>query len=111
MHVDKSKLSAREIVLESVEVEQTTVENDKRTYSVEEKRRKYENAYMPWDKHSDDELIKLVVEGKSISELAKIYKRTQDAIKSRIRKLSKESNFSIEELILEYSKAFHQKTN
>ena len=111
VHVDKSKLSTREIVLKSVEIGQTTVENGKRKYSVEEKRRKYENAYMPWDKQSDDELIKFVVEGKSISELATIYKRTQDAIRSRIRKLSKESNFSIEELILEYSKAFRQKTD
>lgn len=109
--VDKSKLSAREIVLESVKVGQTTIENEKRKYSVEEKRKKYKNAYLPWDKQSDDELIKLVVEGKSIRELAAIYKRTQEAIRSRIRKLSKESNFSIEELIFEYNKAFHQKTD
>ena len=57
---------------------------------------------MPWNKQSDDELIKFVVEGKSISELAVIYKRTQDAIRSRIRKLSKENNFSIEESTYEY---------
>jgi len=109
MRADKSKLSAREIVLDLTENEQTTVENNKHKYSVEEKRKKYKNAYMPWDKQSEDELIKFVVEGKSISELAVIYKRTQDAIRSRIRKLSKESNFSIEELIIEYSKAYHKK--
>ena len=108
VRTNKLKLSDREIVLDSVENEQTNNENNKHKYSVEEKRRKYKNAYMPWDKQSDDELIKLVVEGKSIRELAAIYKRTQDAIRSRIRKLSKESNFSIEELILEYSKAFHK---
>ena len=101
VRTDKLKLSAREIVLDSAENEQTAVENNKHKYSVEEKRKKYRNAYMPWDKQSDDELIKLVVEGKSISELAAIYKRTQYAIRSRIRKLSKESNFSIEELIHE----------
>lgn len=101
VRTDKSKLSAREIVLDSAENEQTRAENNKHKYSVEEKRKKYKNAYMPWDKQSDDELIKLVVEGKSISELAAIYKRTQYAIRSRIRKLSKESNFSIEELIHE----------
>lgn len=101
VRTDKSRLSAREIVLDSAENEQTRAENNKHKYSVEEKRKKYKNAYMPWDKQSDDELIKHVVEGKSISELAAIYKRTQYAIRSRIRKLSKESNFSIEELIHE----------
>lgn len=110
VRTDKLKLSDREIVLDSAENEQTEVENNKHKYSVEEKRRRFKNAYMPWDKQSDDELIKLVVEGKSISELAAIFKRTQYAIRSRIRKLSKESNFSIEELILEYSEVFHQKT-
>lgn len=88
---DKFKLSDREIVLDSAENEHTTAEDNKHKYSVEEKRRKYKNAYMPWDKQSDDELMKLVAEGKSIRELAAIYKRTQDAIRSRIRKLSKES--------------------
>lgn len=101
---DKLKLSDREIVLDSAENEHTTAEDNKHKYSVEEKRRKYKNAYMPWDKQSDDELIKLVVEGKSVRELAAIYKRTQEAIRSRIRKLSKESNFNIEELTLKYSK-------
>ncbi len=93
---DKFKLSDREIVLDSAENEHTTAEDNKHKYSVEEKRRKYKNAYMPWDKQSDDELMKLVAEGKSIRELAAIYKRTQDAIRSRIRKLSKESDFNIE---------------
>lgn len=93
---DKLKLSDREIVLDSAENEHTTAEDNKHKYSVEEKRKKYKNAYMPWDKQSDDELIKLVVEGKSIRELAAIYKRTQDAIRSRIRKLSEESDFNIE---------------
>ena len=109
VRTDKSKLSACEVVLESTENEKITVENNKRKYSVEEKRQQYANAYMPWNKQLDDELIKLVVEGKSISELAVIYKRTQDAIRSRIKKLSKESNFSIEELILEYSKEYNKK--
>lgn len=89
--VDKSKLTVREIVLKSVEDEEVSVENDKRKYSVEEKRRKYKNAYAPWDKESDAELMKLVAEGKSISELARVFKRTQDAIKCRIKKLSKEN--------------------
>lgn len=93
---DKFKLSDREIVLDSAENEHTTAEDNKHKYSVEEKRRKYKNAYMPWDKQSDDELMKLVAEGKSIRELAAIYKRTQDAIRSRIRKLSEESDFNIE---------------
>lgn len=93
---DKLKLSDREIVLDSAENEHTTAEDNKHKYSVEEKRKKYKNAYMPWNKQSDDELIKLVVEGKSIRELAAIYKRTQDAIRSRIRKLSEESDFNIE---------------
>ena len=93
---DKLKLSDREIVLDSAENEHTTAEDNKHKYSVEEKRRKYKNAYMPWDKQSDDELMKLVAEGKSIRELAAIYKRTQDAIRSRIRKLSEESDFNIE---------------
>ena len=93
---DKFKLSDREIVLDSAENEHTTAEDNKHKYSVEEKRKKYKNAYMPWDKQSDDELMKLVAEGKSIRELAAIYKRTQDAIRSRIRKLSEESDFNIE---------------
>lgn len=98
-NTDKTELSVREVVLESTKNEKTNAVIDDRKYSIEEKRRKHENAYMPWDKQSDDELIKLVGEGKSISELAAIYKRTQDAIRCRIRKLSKESYLSIEELM------------
>lgn len=62
---------------------------DKSKYSIEAVRVKYENAYMPWSQENDNYLIKLYEEGKSVEELSIIFKRTNDAIKSRLRKYGK----------------------
>jgi ASC-1-like (ASCH) protein len=59
----------------------------KKDYSVEKIRAKYPNAYKPWTKEVDEKLELLFCEGKSISELSKIFKRNEGAINSRIEKL------------------------
>ena len=82
---DKSKFSIKEIVLEPSKDDC----DDNRKYSVEAIRRKYARAYMPWNQEDDDYLIKLYEEGKDVAELSTIFKRTNDAIRSRLKKYGK----------------------
>lgn len=57
------------------------------TYSFAACRLDYANAYEPWSKEDDDQLEELWCEGKSVSELSKIFERKPGAISSRIKKL------------------------
>lgn len=54
---------------------------------MEEKIKKYPNAYKPWTLKDDEKLISLVKEQKSINEIAVMFKRNNGAIVSRIKKL------------------------
>ena len=45
------------------------------------------DAYQPWAKEEDQQLIREKESGKTISEMAEIHKRTQGAIRSRLKKL------------------------
>ncbi|MCL4509615.1 MAG: UvrD-helicase domain-containing protein [Bacteroidetes bacterium] len=61
-----------------------------RVYSVGEVRAKHQDAYEPWTENLDDELTVMYSEGVSIKVLAKHFRRTKGAIRSRIKKLKLE---------------------
>ena len=44
-------------------------------------------AYQPWTKKEDEQLIREQKEGKTITEMSEIHKRTSGAIRSRLKKL------------------------
>ena len=44
-------------------------------------------AYQPWTKEEDQRLTRDFEEGKTVKELSEIHKRTQGAIRSRLKKL------------------------
>ena len=46
-------------------------------------------AYQPWTKEEDDRLMLEQKEGKTIPEMSEIHKRTQGAIRSRLKKLER----------------------
>jgi len=58
-----------------------------KTYTMEEIRRQYPNAYKPWCKGDDQKLLNLYREGKSVTELSLIFKRKSSSITSRIKRL------------------------
>ena len=64
----------------------------KKTYTFNEKREQYFNAYKPWCAKDDEQLITLYNEKKSIKELMVIFKRNEGAIRSRIKKLIGKAN-------------------
>lgn len=57
--------------------------------TLEERRMKHGNAYIPWDEEADRVLCRMYDEGKSINLLADIFERTRGAIRSRLIKLGK----------------------
>ncbi|MCD6544199.1 MAG: hypothetical protein J7K34_06790 [Flavobacteriaceae bacterium] len=59
----------------------------KKAYSITEKRKKHKNAYEKWTAENDEKLEMLFCEGKTTTELSKIFERNNGAIKSRIKKL------------------------
>ena len=54
---------------------------------IEQTRIFHKQAYEPWTKKADKELISLFRKGKTVSELSNTFGRTQGAIRSRINKL------------------------
>lgn len=56
-------------------------------YSVADIRTKHTNAYRAWTKKEDDTLEKLKCERKSVAEIARLFERKEDAIRSRLKKL------------------------
>lgn len=58
-----------------------------KSYTIEEKRKYHSNAYKPWSRIDDEQLITLYKEGKSIKELSFFFKRNEGAIQSRIKKI------------------------
>lgn len=58
-----------------------------KAYSVEEIRKNYEKAYMPWTSKDDDELWRLKKVGNTIDELASVFGRKKGAITSRLAKI------------------------
>jgi len=60
---------------------------NKKSYSVNEIRENYGDAYRPWTIGMDDELTVMYCEGITTKDMAKHFGRTKSAIKSRIKKL------------------------
>lgn len=56
-------------------------------YSVDACRREFPNAYTPWSKQDDKELIESLLDGATVDELAVKFQRKKGAILSRIKKL------------------------
>ena len=61
-----------------------------KTYSVDEVRMEYQEAYQPWTPERDAELRMMYKEGVNTRDLAKHFGRTKGAIRSRIKKLELE---------------------
>lgn len=72
---------------ETVDVSMT-MKRDK-SYTLDEKRDKHGNAYLPWDENADKLLCRMFDEGKTINLLSEIFERSKGAIKSRLKKLGK----------------------
>ena len=64
----------------------------KKTYTLNEKRKQFSNAYKPWSTEDDKLLVTLQHENKSIKELTSVFKRNKGAIHSRIQKLIGKGN-------------------
>ena len=64
----------------------------KKTYTLNEKRKQFSNAYKPWSTEDDKLLVTLHHENKSIKELTSVFKRNEGAIHSRIQKLIGKGN-------------------
>jgi len=60
---------------------------DKKSYSFEEVRKKYSNAYTPWSDELDEELTKMFCEGYTVQQMKDHFGRSYGAIRSRIEKL------------------------
>jgi hypothetical protein len=60
--------------------------------SFEKIRKKYPNAYRPWDKAQDEKLRKFFMKGLSVALLVKMFDRKKGAIRSRLAKLGLAKN-------------------
>jgi superfamily I DNA/RNA helicase len=94
IHIIKQK--AEEVTQECVEEEkETPVEiqstrtkaQKEKAYVVEEIRKEFKGAYLPWDRDADNELKQIIREGLNVREMAEHFGRTKGALESRIRKL------------------------
>ena len=65
-----------------------TESQKEKVFTLDEKRKEYANAYKPWRREDDEQLLALCSEGKNIKELSLFFKRNEGAIRSRIKKLS-----------------------
>lgn len=63
---------------------------DKVLSYMEQQKQKFPNAYAPWTPEEERDLLKLHIQGKSISEIASILQRNAGAIRSRLKKLETE---------------------
>ena len=54
---------------------------------LEKTKEKYPNAYEPWTSEADEKIKQLYNQGKSNSELSKIFQRRSGAIRSRLKKI------------------------
>ncbi|MEK7567783.1 MAG: ATP-dependent DNA helicase RecQ [Patescibacteria group bacterium] len=92
--VDKTKLkTSNENETESTATNKTISENRVlKKYSVVNIRIEHANAYQKWTQDEDKNLKKLKSSGKKISELAKIFGRNEEAIRSRLSKFELAKN-------------------
>lgn len=78
------KNGVEEIIRQQLSIDEYGINNNS---IIDIQKEKYKNAYSPWSENDDNELEKLFCEGKTISELSKIFERNKGAIESRIKKL------------------------
>lgn len=71
-----------------IEMQMTRTEAPKKkAYIVEEIRKEFRGAYLPWNTDADNELKQILREGLNVREMAEHFGRTKGAIESRMRKL------------------------
>ncbi len=68
-------------------------EKSSRAEFLEKLREEHGQAFMPWSKEDDDQLEKLYCQGKSVSELARLFGRQNGGIRARIKKLELEEKY------------------
>jgi len=86
-----SEKTLDDIFMEELEQKVPLHDFHKKTYSVEEIRKKHESAYMPWTDDLDKELEELLLEGSNIRLIASRFGRTDGSVRSRIKKLQEKS--------------------
>ena len=67
---------------------------DNNKYSLNDIRKKYPQAYEPWELEDDDKLIAEVQKGKNIQELMKLFGRNEGGIKSRLHKFGLQASIT-----------------
>ncbi len=82
---EKPSTTQNKTIKENVELKGT-----EKSYSVEEVRTRYKDAYKPWTQELDDELTVMYYKGFNVKDIAKHFGRTKGAIRSRIKKLELE---------------------
>lgn len=102
--IESSNTNLEQAILELPESLQPEPDNSKsietvsqktslfKSYSLEEKRKEYKNAYFKWTKEDDERLGALFCSGTSIMELSEIFGRNYGAIHSRLKKLGLKDN-------------------
>lgn len=70
-------------------VDRSMIMKRDKSYTLDEKKEKHGNAYLPWDENADKLLCRMFDEGKTINLLSEIFERSNGAIKSRLKKLGK----------------------
>ena len=86
IHVMKPELEDLEEEIVEAVIE-APVRKKEKAYAVEEVRKEFNGAYLPWDEAADMELKQILREGLNVKEMAQHFGRTKGAIESRIRKL------------------------
>ncbi len=94
--IDESEFERHQIIVfeegidklaEKITEVATKIRADKKSYSMEDKRKTHRNAYQPWTDEDDNRLELLYCQGKSVADLSKEFRRNNGAIRSRIKKL------------------------
>jgi len=84
---DKQKpLEGQKLILKG----KSSLNDITKSFSFEEVRMEHRDAYKPWTIKQDDELTVMFCEGVGIKDMAKHFRRTTGAIRSRINKLELE---------------------
>lgn len=67
---------------------------DLKNYNLDDIRKEYPQAYLPWSAADDEKLETLFCAGKTVKELANIFERKEGAIRSRVKKLELKEKYS-----------------
>lgn len=92
---DEFEISFGKLFEELKKLRRSKDELMEQAYVVDEIRKEYRQAYMPWTKEDDDKLELLFCKGKTVKELALIFERKEGAIRSRIKKLELKEKYDL----------------